>query len=191
MYETFYDYLAMADTDGVVAPASAQGKGLSFEPKGSNTFPADHVELTTLAMPMAIGYLTGATGGTAAAGSAGGSASAANAFTYGTLMSPAHLHAFDAQGRHVGLDASGKVELGIPGAYFSGPEEQTGVPESIYVPGDAQIRFEVRGYQEGTFGLVARQQTAAANVEVTFRDVPIKPGQTATLPLAGERYAEL
>ncbi|MHB9092189.1 MAG: hypothetical protein ACYC7H_12305, partial [Chloroflexota bacterium] len=184
VYETFYEYVGMDHTDGVVSESSAKGTGLSFKIT-SDTYAATHVTITQLAIPIVANYLRGGSGGSG--GDPGGSAS----FTSGTLMSPAHLHAYDDQGRHVGLGADGKAELGIPGAYFVGPEESTGVPETIYVPGDVAVRFEVRGYKEGQFGLVVRKQTASSNSEVRFADVPIKSGETARLQPNGKTYTEL
>ena len=52
------------------------------------------------------------------------------------------LHAYDDQGRHVGLDyATGEYEVEIPGAEFSGDLKDA--PEWIYVPEGTPVRFEV------------------------------------------------
>ena len=39
-----------------------------------------------------------------------------------SVFSPADIHVYDAAGRHVGLDANGNLELGIPGAMYLTPE---------------------------------------------------------------------
>ncbi len=186
VFQTFYEYVGMPGTDGVVSVASALGQGLPFKPVAVDRVATHHIGLTKAAIPVVANYLKNGTG---AGGSSGGGGSVA--YTSGTLMSPAHLHAYDEQGRHVGLTADGRVEIGIPGATFLGPEETTGLPETIYVPGDAPVRFEVQGYKEGKFGLVVRRQTAMDNSEVRFNEVPIKPGEKAVLGLEGDRYAQL
>ena len=185
VFQTFYEYVGMPGTDGVVSVASALGQGLQFKPVAVDRVAAHHIGLTKAAIPVVANYLKNGTG------AGGGGAGGGLAYTSGTLMSPAHLHAYDEQGRHVGLTAAGKVEIGIPGASFLGPEETTGLPETIYVPGDAPVRFEVQGYKEGKFGLVVRRQNARDNSEVRFTEVPIKPGEKAVLGLEGDRYAQL
>ncbi len=190
MIDTFFDHVAKAKTDGVVAEESAKGTAftlpdgtqvaaLPFKPKKTKAVSANHNNITRIAaseVSLALEGLQDAL---------------SPSYTYGRLESPAHLHAYDSQGHHVGLDAQGKPELGIPGATFSGPEEVTGAPETIIVPGDEQVRFEVKGYKEGTFGLTVRRSAADADREVSFKGVPIKPGQTASLKPYSSGYAEL
>ena len=78
-------------------------------------------------------------------------------FTSGQLHSPANLHAYEDKGRHEGLDSQGKPEIGIEGATYSGPEKETGVPETILIPDETHVRFEVKGYQDGSFSLTVRR----------------------------------
>lgn len=60
------------------------------------------------------------------------------------------LHAYDAQGRHVGLDyESGQYEREIPGAYASGDLKDA--EEWIYVPEGTQVRFEISAYKTEQF----------------------------------------
>lgn len=57
------------------------------------------------------------------------------------------LHIWDSQGRHVGIDyVTGEVELGIPGATYSGPDSK---PEIVRLPGVAaqELWYEVRAIQ--------------------------------------------
>ncbi len=189
MVDTFFDHLTKAGTDGVVASESAKGlkfklddgtevQGLPFKPKVTKSVSANHIQITSEGAPLVVSALKGLLD------------SSQPAFTYGKLESPAHLHAYDSQNRHVGLDSQGKVEVGIPGAIFSGPEAQTGTPETIVVPGGDQLRFEVKGYQEGTFGLLVRRSSGDTDREVSFKNVPIKAGQTASLrPESGQYQA--
>lgn len=180
--DTLLDFFSMEDIDGVVSTASARGEGLSFKPKQMARISGDHVSLTSDAIPWIYWYLAGREGPVDHAGAS---------FTSGQLHSPAHLNAYDDKGRHVGLDKNGKVEVQIPGATFVGPEEQTGVPETILVMSDAPVRFEVTGYQEGKFGLTVRRNGGSSDQEVSYKDVPIKPGQTASLQLESGRYSDL
>jgi len=60
------------------------------------------------------------------------------------------LHAYDAQGRHVGLDyESGQYRREIPGAYASGDLKDA--EEWIYVPEGTQVRFEISAYKTEQF----------------------------------------
>ncbi|MFP3896311.1 MAG: hypothetical protein ACLFV5_05695 [Anaerolineales bacterium] len=60
------------------------------------------------------------------------------------------LHAYDDQGRHVGLNYdTGQYEAEIPDAEFSGDLKDA--PEWIYVPTDTTVRFEVSAYKTEQF----------------------------------------
>jgi M6 family metalloprotease-like protein len=60
------------------------------------------------------------------------------------------LHAYDDQGRHVGLNyETGEYELQIPGAVASG--DLRGAEEWIYVPEGTAVRYEVSAYKTEQF----------------------------------------
>jgi M6 family metalloprotease-like protein len=60
------------------------------------------------------------------------------------------LHAYDGQGRHVGLDyATGQYVNEIPGAIASGDLKDA--EEWIYVPEGTQVRFEISAYKTEQF----------------------------------------
>lgn len=60
------------------------------------------------------------------------------------------LHAYDDQGRHVGLNyATGQYERDIPGAYASGDLKDA--EEWIYVPEGTPVRFEISSYKTEQF----------------------------------------
>jgi M6 family metalloprotease-like protein len=66
------------------------------------------------------------------------------------------LHAYDDQGRHVGLDyRTGEYEAQIPGAEFSGDLKDA--EEWIYVPEGTKVRFEVSAFKTEQFLQANRQ----------------------------------
>jgi len=78
------------------------------------------------------------------------------------------LHAWDEQGRHVGLNyATGQFENQIPGAIASGDLKDA--EEWIYVPEGTQVRYEISAYKTEQFLQSAPE----------FRDV-IRPQQFET-----------
>lgn len=180
MFDTFFDHVSMPRTDGVVSVESATGQGLKITPNATRRFAAHHIGIVdeaSVEVGSALrGYLDNTKGW---------------AYTYGKLASPANLHAYDNQNRHVGLNAQGKVEIGIPGATYSGPEKESGVPDTIMIPGDIPVRFEVKGYQQGTFGLTVRKASDSVDQQVVFKNVPIAAGQTAVLRPSGAAYSAL
>jgi hypothetical protein len=97
-----------------------------------------------------------------------------------SLFSPAELHIYDSQGRHVGLDADGELEIQIPGVLYITPEGSD--YKTILIP-DADVTEEysivVKGTGTGIMDLKAQvpdeQQKAKRFLEYT--NVPI----TATL----------
>ncbi len=165
MYDTFFGHLCATGTDGVVPVSSAKGVGLNFKPVRAAGIHADHIEITQNCAELISCALSGVYD------------RSTPKFVIGRLKSPAHLHAFDAQGRHVGMTEDGRIERGIPGSVFVGPEEVTGVPESIFVPDATNVRFEVRGYQDGKFGLYVRKESSLGVVENGYHGVGVRPGQ--------------
>ena len=74
-----------------------------------------------------------------------------------SIFSPADLHVYDSQGRHVGLDNNGKLETQIPGAIYINPEGTA--YKTILIP-DAdeteEYRVVARGTGTGTMDLKAQ-----------------------------------
>lgn len=196
--DTLLHYFSLDDTDGVVSTRSASGEGLGIASSGRALISADHVSLPRDSMPWIFWYLVGRKGSVDSGQVVSdwwatnvARSMKANRLTWAKLRSPAHLHAYDEAGRHVGLDDKGNIEANIPDAVFTGPEETTGMPEAILIMSDANIRFEVRGYQEGAFGLTVRRNDGQSDREVSYNNVPIRPGQSASLPLETGRYGDL
>ncbi len=64
-----------------------------------------------------------------------------------SLFSPAEIHVYDSQGRHVGIDESGEIETQIPGAIYINPEGT--LYKTIIIP-DADVAREYRLIMKGT-----------------------------------------
>ncbi|MCK4734172.1 MAG: DNRLRE domain-containing protein, partial [Methanophagales archaeon] len=89
----------------------------------------------------------------------------------GTISCPANLHAYDRQGMHVGVNGMGDIEVGIPGAHYTGPDAD---PEAIMIFGQSEnISFRVEALDEGEFDLTIEQITETGTQELIYQDVPI------------------
>jgi hypothetical protein len=100
------------------------------------------------------------------------------------LGSPAKLHLYDRRGRHVGPNATGGVDLDIPGArYFTNPE--TGQQFIVVPNADLGEHYAVRveGTESGTFDLDVfygdRRRDQA--VRLAYKDVPLSATTVAEL----------
>ncbi|NIA09993.1 MAG: hypothetical protein GWP10_09765, partial [Nitrospiraceae bacterium] len=91
----------------------------------------------------------------------------------GSLMCPGNLHAYDSQGRHVGVNTTGGIDLEIPNSYYSGPDVE---PEiiSIYTPQDDNITFCVdNATTTGMFNLTLEKQMNMTMDTVGYLNIPI------------------
>jgi pimeloyl-ACP methyl ester carboxylesterase len=143
MISEFVEKVSEAGTDGVVTVASQRAYG-SIRIGGTATVPADHFTVTE--SPAALGivmrYLT--------------DGSVMISDTTGTTLlseSPGHLHVYDEEGRHVGIDSNGQPDIGISGAHYVPFSDMTGEHEYIWVPGTDGIRVEFVANDEGAVGL--------------------------------------
>ena len=92
------------------------------------------------------------------------------------LFSPAELHVYDAQGRHVGLDENGEPVIDIPDAVYIQPEGTD--YKIILVPGadvTDEYRIEVKGTNTGTMDIKAQVPDERIKVSrfLEFTDVPV------------------
>nr|QNO43755.1 hypothetical protein ALLGJMBF_00007 [Methanosarcinales archaeon ANME-2c ERB4]QNO43855.1 hypothetical protein BPHBHLNA_00001 [Methanosarcinales archaeon ANME-2c ERB4]QNO46358.1 hypothetical protein KJPMONCH_00007 [Methanosarcinales archaeon ANME-2c ERB4] len=102
--------------------------------------------------------------------------------TKGSIKCPANIHVYDYQGRHVGLNASGGVDLEIPGAYYTGPDSE---PESIVIFGQSEdIIFKIGALDAGEFNFTLAQSTETKTTTVTYLDVPITETTVATVDVS-------
>jgi hypothetical protein len=100
----------------------------------------------------------------------------------GVIRCPADLHAYDSQGRHVGVNAQGDIDLGIPDAYYSGPDSE---PESIVIfDQNEDITFKIEALDTGEFDFTLIQNSDAKTTNVTYLDVPITKTTEATVEVS-------
>jgi len=91
----------------------------------------------------------------------------------GSLMCPGNLHAYDSQGRHVGVNSTGGIDLEIPNSYYSGPDAE---PEiiNIYTPQDDNITFCVdNATTTGMFNLTLEKQMNMTMDTACYLNIPI------------------
>ena len=91
----------------------------------------------------------------------------------GRLMCPGNLHAYDSQGRHVGVNSTGGIDLEIPNSYYSGPDVE---PEiiNIYTPQDDNTTFCVdNATTTGMFNLTLEKQMNMTMDTVCYLNIPI------------------
>ena len=101
-----------------------------------------------------------------------------------TLSCPANLHAYDSQGRHVGLNEQGGTDLKIPNSYYFGPDVE---PEGIVIFNQSEnIIFEVGALDEGEFNLTLTQSTATKTTMVTYMDISITETTEAMVDVSEE-----
>ena len=99
-----------------------------------------------------------------------------------TMECPANLHAYDSQGRHVGVNAQGGMDLEIPAAYYTGPDS---VPEGIVILNHSgAITFKVEALDTGEFDFTLTQNTDTKTTTVTYLDVPITGSTEATVDVS-------
>jgi hypothetical protein len=101
-----------------------------------------------------------------------------------SIFSPAELHVYDAEGRHVGLDEEGNLEIEIPGAIYITPEGSDF--KTIFIP-DAGIyhdyRVVIKGTDNGLLDLKVLTPYKRANIKkfLEYYNVPITTMTTAEL----------
>ena len=98
---------------------------------------------------------------------------------------PVHLHAYDSEGRHTGLNSAGDgIEENIPGSYYSGPEYD---PEEIIIIGKSDnFRYKIEALNEGEFNFTLTQSTATKTTTVTYLNVQITNTTVATVNVSQE-----
>ena len=96
--------------------------------------------------------------------------------------SSVHIHAYDSEGRHVGITDSDNIVSEIPGAWYSGPESH---PEKIIIFGISEdITFTIEGQVDETFNFTIRQFTDANEIIVNYGNVSIKEMGIATVDVS-------
>jgi hypothetical protein len=99
-----------------------------------------------------------------------------------SLFSPADLHVYDSQGRHVGINEEGVLENQIPGAIYITPE---GTDYKIILIPDADEEDEymivAKGTDSGIMDLKAQVPDTVSKYRrfIEYMNVPISPTTTA------------
>ncbi|MCK4347212.1 MAG: hypothetical protein KAW47_01210 [Thermoplasmatales archaeon] len=94
----------------------------------------------------------------------------------------ANLHAYDSQGRHVGVNKLGNIDLEIPGAYYTSPDSE---PERIIIPGQSDgIVFKVEALDAGEFNFTLTQSTDTKTTTLTYSNVSIIQTTEATVDVS-------
>ena len=89
--------------------------------------------------------------------------------------SPVELHIYDLQGRHVGPNPNGDIDLAIPGSSFT----TIGENSFAFVPVGNAYRVEVRGLSEGEFTLKAKSFDGSTLVRtVAYSNIPLQSAST-------------
>ena len=98
---------------------------------------------------------------------------------------PVHLHAYDSEGRHTGLNSAGDgIEENIPGSYYSGPEYD---PEEIIILGNSSnITYKIEALGVGEFNFTVTQSTEAETTTATYLNIPISETTEATVEVKQE-----
>ena len=111
------------------------------------------------------------------------------------LDCPATMHAYDSQGRHTGLNATGGVELNIPDSFYlcrynySDPNETEII--SLYNMSD-DYRIEIVANLTGeeksspeieSFNFTIERELEGMRTTISYLNVPLTENTTATLPI--------
>ncbi|MBC7092308.1 MAG: caspase family protein, partial [Nitrososphaeria archaeon] len=107
--------------------------------------------------------------------------------------SPVHLHAYDDQGRHVGLNEDGEIDREIPGVYYSGPwvENETIIvfnPENY-----SNIRIVGEAYDDGNFTLENKKYTKENQTIITtmYETIFVENGSILTVDVENGEFGDM
>jgi hypothetical protein len=101
-----------------------------------------------------------------------------------SLGSPADLHVYDANNRHIGINyETGQVEIEIPNAFYSGPYTE---PQLVLIPKPStqqDYRVEIVGRTNGTYNLTSWLLINGTTTQPTQKITEITEGETHKLIL--------
>lgn len=101
--------------------------------------------------------------------------------------SPVTLHVYDTQGRHLGPNASGDIEFGIPGSRYERIQDNS----FAYLPHGQTYRVEARATNTGSFDLMARVYSGSEMESMTtYLNVPLETNR-AIATLTAQNMASL
>ena len=88
-----------------------------------------------------------------------------------SLACPANLHAYDSQGRHIGMNATDGIDFEIPDAYYSGPDSD--IEEITVFNQSRDIKFVVKALDQGEFNLTIEQTAGTVLREIVYQDISL------------------
>ena len=93
------------------------------------------------------------------------------------LSCPANLHAYDSQGRHVGLNETGEIKVEIPNAsyYYNSTTNRT---EIVIFDSNDTISFEIKALDTGEFNLTNVQGTNETHTTIAYQNVSMETENT-------------
>jgi pimeloyl-ACP methyl ester carboxylesterase len=97
--------------------------------------------------------------------------------------SPGHVHIYDQDDNHVGLDSNGEPEVTISGAIYKPFQDTQGEHEFVFVPSTEALRVEFNAHMEGTAGLDISQILQDGMHYLQFSDVVVLPGSQIQVDL--------
>lgn len=106
-----------------------------------------------------------------------------------SLFSPADIHIYDSQGRHVGIDERGEIEKQIPGAVYINPEGT--LYKTIIIP-DADVSQEYMLIVEGTGSGIMDVKTQVPDIKNQVKrfgeyiNVPVSPTTIARIEILSD-----
>lgn len=104
----------------------------------------------------------------------------ANTSNRAKTESPVHLHAYDSQGRHVGYNAQGSIDLNIPGTYLFSRTDAN--EEVIWITTTESIRYEIEAIGDGNFGLTMQIEGGAGTRKIIdYNKVNVNENTVATV----------
>jgi len=97
--------------------------------------------------------------------------------------SPVNLHAYDEQGRHVGLNESGDIEIQIPNTYLYIPSNDS--KEIIVILSSNPITFIINATDNGAFNLSINKfdRNTSTQINLEYNNILITKNTTATLSI--------
>ena len=102
----------------------------------------------------------------------------------GLTECPVSIHAYDSQGKHAGVNATGGIDLEIPGTYYTGPDSES---ERIVILGQSEdIIFQIEALDMGEFDFTLTKSTGTKTTTITYMDVPIIETTIAMVDMIGE-----
>ena len=96
------------------------------------------------------------------------------------LSCPADLHACDSQGRHVGLNETGGIEVEIPNAYYY-HNATTNRTEIVIFDSNDTISFGVKALDTGEFNLTNVQGTNETHTTIAYQNIGMETENTTAI----------